>query len=148
MNETQQKIIDLISKMEQNTFLLPDSWMPEQVCMATKDMSYRSYVGNRGSDRYMQFDIKDGENSVTININNSDIRIDQSIFKKNISAGQVLGYFEDIYKEQHSFVENAEGIKKLRNEIRENRKSIKRLQEENKKLEQQIADALKLREAK
>lgn len=145
MNKTQQRIIELVSKMEQNTFLLPDGWMSEPVYMATKDMNYKTYVGTRGSSRYMNFVIKEGKNSIDINIRGIDVTVSQSIFKKNISAKQVLGYIEDIYKEQHSFIENAEGIKKLRAEVRQNRESIKRLQEENKKLEQQVADALKLK---
>ena len=132
-----------MENMEQNTFLLPESWS-ETIHMTTKDMSYRSYVGTRGSGRYMHFEVTEGKNKIDILVRGNDIEVSQSIFKKRLSENQIVGYIEDIYKEQHSFIDNAEGIKKLRAELRQNRASIKTLQENNKKLERQIADGLKI----
>jgi hypothetical protein len=143
----QQRIITLIERMEQNTFLLPDGWA-DTIHMATKDMSYRTYVGTRGIGRYMSFEITDGERKIDISIRNSDVLMSQSVFEKRLTADQVLAYIEAIYTEQHSFIDNAEGIKKLRADIKTNKESIKRLQAENVKLEKQIADALALKGSK
>jgi hypothetical protein len=139
-----QRVIELIEKMEQNTFLLPDNWS-ESINMATRDMSYKTYVGGRGNNRYMCFEILDGKDSISINIRNEDIMITQSLLKKRVTTKKVVNYIEDIYKEQHSFIDNVEGIKKLREEVRKNKESIAKLQNKNKNLEIQIKDALKLR---
>lgn len=145
MKKQQKRILELIEKMEKNTFLMPDNWMIEEVHMTTRDMSYKTYVGRRGIERYIVFEIRYGDDSVELNVRGNDVVMNHSIFKKRISIDTVLVFIEDIYKEQHSFIENAEGVKKIRAEIRDKKRSIEQDKKEIVRLKKQVSDALILK---
>lgn len=51
-----EKILNLVRKMEQNTFLMPNSWS-ELYQMATRTAHYKTYVGGRGDcGRYINIE--------------------------------------------------------------------------------------------
>ena len=144
MNNLKKETLALVEKMEQNTFLLPDKFS-DYIQMHSKDIVYKTYVGTRGADRYINFTITDQKNVFEIGVRNNDIQISQSIYKKRLTPKKAYEYIHDIYIEKHSFIENAEGIKSLRKELRENRKHIQELKDKNKKLEKQIKDGLSIK---
>ena len=142
--EIKQTIIGLISTMESNTFLLPDSWS-DDMQMSTRDMSYKTYVGSRGAGRYINIVMSSPELNIEIDIRGEEITLDKmGLFQKRVQPKQVLELIQAIYNEKYSFRESAEGLTKLRKEIAEKRASINRNKSELLVLQKQVEDYLKL----
>jgi len=141
-----KKSLDLVSKMEQNTFLLPDAFT-EVVDMMFEDWSYKTYVGTRGSGRYIIFYIYKDEPSECIYeivFRDEEIQIKQSILEKSLTANKIYQFVEAIYKEKHSFEMFDDSLKTLRKKLRTKKEQKKNIEKEIKKINQEIIDAKKL----
>jgi hypothetical protein len=124
-----KRIEELISQMEQNHFLLPDSWSSE-IQMANHDWSYKTYVSaprNYGNKRYIVLEIKDLDIKVTFHL--GEIKHDHVLGGKTIKPQDLLFYIEEIYKEKHSFDNHVDGKRKIREEIKILKSKIKRIEE-------------------
>jgi hypothetical protein len=141
--ELQNDVIKMIEGMEGNKFLLPDSWSPE-IQMASQDILYKTYVGSRGSNRYMNIHTVRGEREVDIHISDNVITAQSSVFGKPITAQEVHDLVSAVYEEKHSFIESAGELVKMRTEIAKKRAEIRNANEELKKLEIVLQDFLKL----
>jgi len=112
----EKRILEIIKSMEGNTFLLPDAWS-EKMVMTTKQESYRTYVGTRGEDRYINVEYWfENDEFIAIEFRNEKVLInDHSPFKPVPKLKEKILYvMEAIYKEKHSFIESAKGVKKIR----------------------------------
>lgn len=146
--EIKQTIIGLIRTMEGNTFLLPDSWS-DDMQMSTRDMSYKTYVGSRGVGRYINIVVSSPELNIEINVRGAEITLDKiGLFQKRVQPKQVLELIQAIYNEKYSFRESAEGLTKLRKELKEKRDYINRKKSEVVVIQKQIDDYLKLNNKK
>lgn len=114
------KIIGLIAKMEQNTFLLPESWS-ETMNMVSRSAHYRTYVGRRGSDRYINIEYTKNdelynpkiEDCYKINIKGNNIIIEKLVGSMKNEVDNILDIVEAIYKEKISFeIMDGEIVKK------------------------------------
>jgi hypothetical protein len=141
--ELQADILKMIESMEGNKFLLPDSWSPE-IQMATQDLLYKTYVGTRGSGRYMNIDTNKQGRIVNIRFSGSDITVNTDVFGKPVTAREVHELVSAVYNEKHSFVESAGELVKLRQEITEKRADIRTSNKELKAQEEVLQDYLKL----
>ena len=142
--QIKKDLISIIEKMEINTYLLPESWSDE-IQMATRDMSYKTYVGKRGIGRYINFVIKSPKLNVDIDFRGDDVRVNTSI-DKPIKVKEMYEAVLAIYEEKHSFIDMAEGVSNLRKQISEKRRNIETAKKEIKILEQQIIDKLQLKD--
>jgi hypothetical protein len=141
-----KKSLDLLSKMEQNTFLLPDGFT-EVVDMMFEEWSYKTYVGKRGAGRYIIFYIyKDDPNKEIYEIvfRGEEIQIKQSILEKSLTANKIYQFVEAIYKEKHSFEMFDDSLKTLRKDLRSKKQKKEAIEKEIQKLNQKIIDAKKL----
>jgi len=127
-----EEINVLISKMEQNHFLLPDSWS-DTIEMTNHEWSYRTYVAaprNLRVDRYINIEIYVGTKKIhDINFRGNDIIIEKKLGGKSLSVTKVLFYVGEIFKEKHSFENHYQGKRKIRKEIsrlNEDLRSIKK----------------------
>jgi hypothetical protein len=146
MKKEIKQSLDLVSKMEQNTFLLPDVFS-EVIDMMFEEWSYKTYVGTRGLGRYIVFYIyKDDPNKCIYEMvfRNEDIEIKQSISEVNLTANKIYQFVEAIYKEKHSFEMFDDSLKTLRKKLRYTKEQKKNIEKEIKKINQEILDAKKL----
>lgn len=145
--DLKEKLIRIVEKMEQNTFLLPEGW-GERIQMSKKQEAYRTYCGSRGIGRYICFEyqFENGE-QFRVDFRNDDIRVESlDIFKPISNLKKKVEYIiNSIYEEKHSFIENAEGINKIRSEIAQCKKYISENKDKIKTLEKQIKDYLLLK---
>jgi len=141
------RIEELISKMETNHFLLPDSWSNE-VQMVLEDFSYKTYVSaprSYGDKRYINLEIYvDGKIKTKIDFRGKEIQTLQTIGKKSVSVTDILYYLEAIYKEKHSFENHDQGIRKLKADLKRVRGYVKSYKEDEESILSQIRDAKKL----
>lgn len=142
MKKKIESIVDLIRKMESNTFLLKDSWS-ETIPMITTDYEYRTYVGKRtDKDRYINIELfKLGIQKVEILFRKKEIHISKPIdFKFDIN--DVFNIVESIFNEVHSFKNHDEGLRLVKSKIIDCKRSIKLEEERLVKLQQELSDAL------
>lgn len=142
MKKKIESIVDLIRKMESNTFLLKDSWS-ETIPMITTDYEYRTYVGQRtDKDRYINIELfKLGIQKVEILFRKKEIHISKPIdFKFDIN--DVFNIVESIFNEVHSFKNHDEGLRLVKSKIIDCKRSIKLEEERLVKLQQELSDAL------
>ena len=135
-------ILELIRKMESNTFLLKDSWS-ETIPMITTDYEYRTYVGQRNDkDRYINIQLfKLGIEKVEILFRKKEIHISKPIdFKFDIN--DLFNIVESIFNEVHSFKNHNEGLRLVKSKIIDCKRSIKLEEERLVKLQQELSDAL------
>jgi hypothetical protein len=146
------KVLDLIRKMEQNTFLLPDSWS-EMFNMVSRSAHYKTYVGGRGEySRYINIEYTKNdelynpsqEDCYSITIRKSEIFLSKRLGESKNEIDIVLDIVEAIYKEKISFelMDKEESKKRLR--MKELRQSIKTQTEEFNKLKNELSDKEKL----
>lgn len=141
MNKKQLKeeALKLIRKMEVNTFLLPDSWTDE--IMMSDGSIYKTYVGNRGSTRYINLEYKEDGVTFTINFRGEKVLIDgNDVFAKPIKPERVYQIVRKVYDEKHSFVENAEGKKSILLALKSQRDAIISAKKKITELEKQLQD--------
>ena len=141
-----ERIEELISKMETNHFLLPDSWSDE-VQMVLEDFSYKTYVSaprSYGDKRYINLEIYVDGKITEIDFRGKEIKTQQTIGKKPVSVMDVLYYLEAIYKEKHSFENHDQGIRKLKEDLKGVRGYIKSYKKNEESILSQIRDAQKL----
>lgn len=151
MNKKQlhKEIIEMIKGMENNTFLLPDSWT-DLVQMASHPFSYKTYVGGRGNNRYINIEVYLSEKkfdgrAFTINIRKEIVSVDgDNLFGKRLSPVDVHKIIKDIYVEKHSFENHNEGERAIREKMTSLRKSIKSAKDSLAKLEEQLSDLKKI----
>ena len=140
----------MIKGMENNTFLLPDSWT-DLVQMASRPFSYKTYVGGRGNDRYINIEVYLSEKNFNgrifaINIRKDIVSIDgYNLFGKRLSPVDVHKIIKDIYVEKHSFENHNEGERAIRTKMTSLRQSIKSAKENLIKLEEQLLDLKNLK---
>lgn len=134
-----KEIISLVEKMEVNTFLLPESWS-ETVNMQDKDISYRTYVQRRGSDRYMQFEFKGGKHDYSLNIRGDRVILDDYDFVRTVPLSRVLEDMKALYEDVKSFKSFSEGLTKLRNELARERTNLRGAKKKIEKLIEEIAN--------
>ena len=123
------KILKLIFKMENNTFLLPDSWS-ELVLMTTRSANYKTYVGGRGYNRYINIEyVKNDElynpkqeDCYSITIRKNAIYLNKRLGENKNEVDIVLDIVESIYKEKYSF-------EIMDNKVVENRRLLRELKE-------------------
>lgn len=138
-----ENLMKMIINMESNTFLLPNAWS-EEIQMTNKQEFYRSYVGTRGGyGRYINFEytFESGER-LSVNIRGDIISVESlDVFSQPADLKQRVSYvITSIYKEKHSFVADAEGIKNIRVKIRDLMKDKKEIDSKIANLKKQIAD--------
>lgn len=140
-----KEIIEMIRAMENNTFLLPDSWS-ELVQMASQPFSYKTYVGGRGSDRYINIEIYNtgkeyAGSNFAVNLRKDIVSIDgENVFGKRLRPAQIHGLIKDIYTEKHSFENHHEGERAIRTTIADCLKTISSSRKKIKELEQRLSD--------
>jgi len=131
--------------MEQNTFLLPDSWS-DSVQMTKADATYRTYVSSRGGGRYINLEYRGRGETLNVEFRGNDIFVsNQDITKKSVTAKRLLEIVQSIYEEKHSFIESAEGIRGIREKIAQRKATIHSAKEGIKKLEVELSDLLLLK---
>ncbi len=142
-----EDILNKIKTMEQNTYLLPDGFSNE-IQIMEKQETYKTYVGNRGDNRYITITYTfENQEKLEIKVRNNKIVIDDyNPFERIENLEEKIIYIvNSIYKEKHSFIENAEGIKSLRRKITELKRTNKYNEQEIDKIRNQIEDYLKLK---
>lgn len=145
MTITKNKILNLIRKMESNTFLLPDSWS-EEIQMVSENSTYRTYVGNRGDvNRYINIEYCQDDSIYKIEFRKEDILLEKDIFETVNAVAKVYEIVSRIYKEKHSFKLHDKTMTKKRKLLREKIKSQKTLDNEIKKLKLEIKDGKSLK---
>jgi len=147
MKKLEEKLLRIIKNMEGNKYLLPDShsdWFE----MATSDFRYKTYVGDRGEGkRYISIVIERPSNSYEVVFANEEIILGEyKLFGKNPSKQKVVNDVEEIYKEKHSFIEGAEGIKSLKKELSLIVGRIKNLQKDRDRKLSEIRDFNSIKE--
>lgn len=142
MKKKIESILDFIRKMEQNTFLLKDSWS-ETVPLLKSEYEYRTYVSIRGDKgRYIDIELyKLGVKFLDIKFRENDILLNKPVHV-NFSINDVYDIVEMIFEEVHSFRNHDEGLRKLKQDIINKKKRIKDDQSELSKLEQRLKDAI------
>lgn len=146
MKKEIKESLDLVSKMEQNTFLLPDGFS-EVIDMMFEEWSYKTYVGTRGLGRYVIFYIyKDDPNKCIYEMifQDKDIEIKQSISEIKLTANKIYQFVEAIYKEKHSFEMFDDSLKSLRKKLRSKKEQKIEIEKEIQKINQEILDAKKI----
>lgn len=143
MNKKQYKeeTLNLIKRMENNTFLLPDSWSSE-ITMSSGNW-YKTYVGARGVQRYINIEIKNikDDNKIAITFRGESILLEEEdVFGKRISPENVYNSILEVYKEKHSFVETSEGRKSIIDKIKNLKQSISLQNKEYIKLQKELKD--------
>ncbi len=121
MNLKQKMIQDILNKisiMEQNTFLMPIGFS-DKTEMTNHEWSYRSYTSDKkGDNRYCTIEIYlDSELICKIIFHGNNIKIDQYFNEKQKGLKEVNYYISEIFEELHSFKNHNEGIKKLRKDL-------------------------------
>lgn len=151
MKKKINKILDLIRKMEQNTFLLPDSWS-ELFNMVSRSAHYKTYVGGRGDySRYINIEYTKNdelynpkqEDSYSITIRRNEIYLNKRLGENKNEVDLVLDIVESIYKEKISFEIMDKVVATKRLKIKELREEIKRKTEEFNKLNSELKDGNK-----
>ena len=136
------KILNLIRRMEQNTFLLPDSWS-SVVDMITRSAHYKTYVSHRGdSERYINIEYTKNnelhnpkqEDCYSIEIRKNNIYINKRLGEVKNEVNLVFDIVEAIYKEKYSFeimdktvAEKRKEMKELRGRIKENTRTFNKI---------------------
>ena len=142
-----EKIIDLIRKMEQNTFLLPDSWS-EVFNMVSRSAHYKTYVGGRGDgSRYISVEYTKNdelynpkqEDCYSIAIRKNEVYLNKRLGEPKNEVDIVLDIVEAIYKEKLSFEIMDKEVAKKRMRIKELRNTIKTTTEEFNKLKDELS---------
>ena len=144
MKKKIEAILEIIRKMESNTFLLKDSWS-DNVELINSDYIYKTYVGRRGdTDRYIVFEIRDKkENIVKVSFFKNNVSLEKPLELK-FSIDDVIKVLEEIFNEMHSFKNHSEGLRKVKQKITEARNRIKSSEAEIKKLNAELEDYKKL----
>ena len=139
--QLKDEMLRMIGDMEANTFLLPDSFTDE-IQMASRDAVYKTYVGGRGANRYIQIYYSSDDFKVNIIFTRDKITTGEvDILARKPSIEKVFDVVQAIYKEKHSFDDRANGVAKIRAKIRDTKKKVAEGKELIKKLEQQIVDS-------
>jgi hypothetical protein len=148
--ELYQKSMDMIEAMEQNTFLLPESWA-EIIQLSDSPLAYKTYVGGRGASRYINIEIYNYEKrfdgkSFAINIRKQNIEVDgDSPFGKRVTAQQVHDIIAQIFKDKHSFENHDSGVRTKREKISTLKRQIQTAKRDIAKLEQELSDGNKIK---
>jgi len=141
-----EKVMDLIRKMEQNTFLLPDSWS-EVFNMVSRSAHYKTYVGGRGDwSRYINVEYTKNddlynpkqEDRYSIVIRKNEVFLNKRLGESKNEVDIVLDIVEAIYKEKISFEVMDKEVAKKRLRIKELRNTIKATTEELNKLKDEL----------
>jgi hypothetical protein len=140
------KIISLIKKMEQNTFLLPDSWS-ELFNMVSRSAHYKTYVGGRGDySRYIDIEYTKNdelynpkqEDSYSITIRKNEVYLNKRLGDPQNEVDLVLDIVEAIYKEKISFEIMDKEVATKRLKLKELKDSIKKSTDEFTKLKNEL----------
>lgn len=138
--EIKEDILRMITQMECNTFLLPDSWS-ENIQMQHKDYMYRTYVGTRGNSRYINLEKYIGnEKQLSILFRGNKIELSDGDIFKPINIKEIYNFIKEVYDELHSFKNHNEGARRIRKEISSRLQTISNAQNDIKKLKQQLED--------
>ncbi|MFA6550889.1 MAG: hypothetical protein WCT36_06095 [Candidatus Gracilibacteria bacterium] len=140
-----EKILDLIKKMEQNTFLLPDSWS-EVLHMVSRSAHYKTYVGARNADRYINIEYTKNEelynpkinDCYSITIRKNDVFLNKILGDTKNEINTVLDIIEAIYKEKISFELMEKEVTKKRIKMKDLRETIKSATNEFNKLKDEL----------
>jgi len=135
----EKEIVSLVQKMENNTFLLPDSWSSD-IAMSNFDWSYKTYVGTRGCSRYININIITILCTIEISIRSNSVFIQKPMSLK-LSPENVLEYVQEIYNEKHSFKDYSEGKKSIRLKIKNLQQTIKESNDKIIKLKKELEDS-------
>lgn len=146
-----EKILKLVEKMEQNTFLLPESWS-ENMQMNSRSAHYRTYVGGRGDGRYINIEFTNNnelynpkaEDFYSITIRKNNIYLNKRLGEKRNEVEIVLDIVEAIYKEKFSFEIMSKQKFEKRKHQKELRDRIKEMVEEFEKVKSELEDGDKL----
>ncbi len=145
-NKIKLEILEKISIMEQNTFLLPVSWS-EMTDMIEGDWSYKTYnSGNKGMYRYHNLEIwQTNKKIIDINFRGTEIEVVRNLDFKPINYKDVLFYVTSIFNEKHSFKNHSEGKRKIRENINKKLLLIETTKKEISVLKQQLTDINELK---
>jgi hypothetical protein len=142
------KIHSYIEKMEQNTFLLPDSWS-EMFTMITRSAHYKTYVGGRGDNgRYINIEYTKNDelynpkqkDCYSIEFRKNEIYLQKRLGESKNEVDLVLDIVEAIYKEKISFEIMEKQVAKKREEMKNLRETIKSATAQFNKLKQELDD--------
>ncbi len=137
-----ERIIYLIRKMEQNTFLLPDSWS-DTLNMISRSAHYRTYVGGRGDyGRYINIEYTKNEelynprqeDCYSITIRKDRVFLNKILGETKNEIDIVLDIIEAIYKEKISFEIMDKQVAEKRLKLKELKEKIKANTEEFNKI--------------
>lgn len=147
------KILNLIKKMEDNHFLLPDGWSNE-TNMISRSATFKTYVGGRGDfNRYINIEYKTEEiDNLNLNKNynyNIMIRRNEIFLEKKLGEVKneidlVLDIIKSIYKEKTSFQLMDKEVFKKRLRLKELKGKIKTHNEEVERIKKELKDKKKL----
>ena len=146
------RVLDLIRKMEQNSFLLPDNWS-EMFNMVSRTAHYKTYVGARGEySRYINIEYTKNdelynpsqEDCYSITIRKNEVFLNKRLGEPKNEIDIVLDIVESIYKEKISFELMDKETSKKRLRMKELRQSIETQTKEFNKLKNELSDKEKL----
>ena len=147
-----EKIIKLVRKMEQNAFLLPDSWS-DLFEMVSRSAHYKTYVGGRGdTSRYINIEYTKNdelynpkqEDCYEITIRKNEVFLNKRLGETKNEVNLVLDIIEAIYKEKISFEIIDKEVAKKRTKIKELRETIKSATNEFNKLKGDLSGSKEL----
>lgn len=142
-----EKILDLLKKMEGNSFLLPDSWS-EVVNMVSRSAHFKTYVGGRGFNRYINIEYVDSseiynpkaEDRYSIEVRNDVIYLHKRLGDRKNEIDVVLDIVGAIYTEKMSFDIMATAVATKRKRLIDINVSLKSLKDEFNKIKKELAD--------
>ena len=152
-NKKVVKILSLIKKMEENTFLLPDSWS-ELFNMVSRSAHFKTYVGGRGDyNRYINIEYTKNDelynpkqkDCYSITIRKNEVFINKRLGERKNEIELVLDIVEAIYKEKISFELMNKEVAKKRLKLKELRETIKSATNEFNKIKNELTDKDKVK---
>lgn len=148
MKKKIETILSLIRIMEQNTFLLKDSFS-ETIELLSSEYAYRTYVGSRGDiNRYIHIYLYiHGEELVEIEFRGNDIKLIKNIEYK-FSVDDCVNVMQLIYKELHSFENHNEDVLLIKKKLADHKNMIKTYNKELAILQKELDDCLLLNKTK
>lgn len=139
--------------MEENTFLLPDSWS-ELFIMNTRSAHFKTYVGGRGDyNRYINIEYTKNdelynpkqEDCYSITIRKNEVYLNKRLGEKKNDIDLVLDIIEAIYKEKISFEIMNKEVAKKRLKLKELKQTIKSATEEFQKIKNELDSKTKIK---
>ena len=139
--------------MEENTFLLPDSWS-ELFNMVSRSAHFKTYVGGRGDyNRYINIEYTKNDelynpkqkDCYSITIRKNEVFINKRLGERKNEIELVLDIVEAIYKEKISFELMNKEVAKKRLKLKELRETIKSATNEFNKIKNELTDKDKVK---